>query len=169
MAAATGLATPIRLELDGLAATGRLARALAAGLHPGDVICLTGPLGAGKTELARAVIGALAAAGHQESLADEVPSPTFTLVQHYPLARISVAHFDLYRIRRAEEVYELGWEEALADGVTLVEWAERLGPLTPIDRLEVALDYGKAPDARVATITGTGAWAARLAGLRFDG
>lgn len=148
-------------QLDGPAATSRLAARLAPHLRGGDVVGLEGPLGIGKTTLARALIRAcLGRAGRQE----EVPSPTFTLVQTYELmagARV-LYHFDLYRLTRPEDAYELAIEEAFADGISLIEWPERLGPLLPHDRLSIALAPGKRPNARQARLVGHGAWAARL-------
>jgi tRNA threonylcarbamoyladenosine biosynthesis protein TsaE len=98
----------------------------------GDVIALQGELGSGKTTLARGFLHAL-------GLDEEVPSPTFTLVQVYELARLTVWHFDLYRLARPGDVWELGLEQALAEGVALIEWPDRLGTLLPTDRLDVAL------------------------------
>ena len=129
------------------AATERLGAALAARLRPRDVVALEGGLGAGKTTLARAILRAAAA---QPDLV--VPSPTFTLVETYDTPRGTFWHFDLYRLDGPEQVFELGWEEARADGIALVEWAERLGPLLPADRLTVML----APEGagRRATLDG---------------
>ncbi len=116
------------------AATERLGAALAARLRPRDVVALEGDLGAGKTTLARAILRA--AAGDPALI---VPSPTFTLVEIYETPGASWWHFDLYRLEQPEQVFELGWEDARAEGVALVEWAERLGPLLPRDRLTVRL------------------------------
>lgn len=115
-------------------ATEALGATLAGRLRIGDVVGLKGDLGAGKTTLARAIIRA--AAGDPELI---VPSPTFTLVEVYETPRGTFWHFDLYRLEAAEQVYELGWEEALAEGITLVEWPERLGRLLP-QHLSVTLE-----------------------------
>lgn len=115
-------------------ATEALGATLAERLRVGDVVGLKGDLGAGKTTLARAIIRA--AAGDPELI---VPSPTFTLVEVYETPRGTFWHFDLYRLEAAEQVYELGWEEALAEGITLVEWPERLGRLLP-QHLSVTLE-----------------------------
>ena len=115
-------------------ATAALARSLACCARAGDVIALSGNLGTGKTSFARAFVRAF-----HEREDEEVPSPTFTLVEIYDTPRGAFWHFDLYRLEAPEQVFELGWEEARADGVVLVEWAERLGPLLPADRLDVAL------------------------------
>ena len=122
------------LPLPDEAATERLGARLAARLRPRDVVALEGGLGAGKTTLARAI---LRAAAQEPTLI--VPSPTFTLVEVYETGRGSFWHFDLYRLEQPEQVFELGWEEARIDGVALVEWAERLGPLLPRERLTVSL------------------------------
>lgn len=146
------------IDLPDENATAAFAARLAALAVPGDVIALKGELGAGKTTLARAFIRAR---GGDET----VPSPTFTLVQVYDLAGGAVWHFDLYRLRQADDAWELGIEDALRDGISLIEWPERLGTSLPAGRLEVALDFGPTPTARHATLSGGGAWPARLAGI----
>lgn len=122
------------MSLADEAATEQLGAALAARLKPGDVVALKGDLGAGKTTLARAIIRA--AAGDPDLI---VPSPTFTLVETYDTPRGTYWHFDLYRLETPEQVFELGWEEALAEGIVLLEWPERLDALLP-EHLEVALE-----------------------------
>lgn len=148
----------IILSLPDEAATVALAGRLAPLLRAGDVVTLHGDLGAGKTALARAIIRHLAG-----DPAEEVPSPTFTLVQTYEHLSPPVWHFDLYRLTDPGEVVELGWEEARA-ACALVEWPERLGPLLPRDRLEVEMTLD-GPEARRAVLTGHGSWAARLEGV----
>ena len=159
------------LELPDLEATCALARQVAAAVRPGDVIALRGDLGSGKTAFARALIGALAdpARGAEEAgPGEEVPSPTFTLVQTYRRLPAEVWHFDLYRLERPDEVYELGIEDALAEGISLIEWPERLGPLLPRERLDLLLSFGAAPGARRAEIRGHGGWAERLKRLDLE-
>ena len=112
--------------LKDAAASERLGARLAPLLRTRDVVALRGDLGAGKTTLARGLLRALA--GDPEM---DVPSPTFTLVEVYEFSAVTVWHFDLYRLETPEQVFELGWEEALAEGISLVEWPERLGPLLP--------------------------------------
>jgi N-acetylmuramate 1-kinase len=140
-----------------------LAEALAPALVRGDVIALAGPLGAGKTAFARALIRTLAAPEPVE----EVPSPTFTLVQTYALARFQLAHFDLYRLDDASALTELGFDEAMADGVTLIEWPERAGEMVPAERLDVRIAFGAKEGERHVSLVGHGAWAARLDRLRL--
>jgi len=144
-------------------ATERLAMDIAVTLEPGDVITLSGDLGAGKTTLARAVIRYLAGNSRLE-----VPSPTFTLLQTYELPAFSVVHTDLYRIESLSELAELGWEEAAEGAVLLVEWPERAGSFLQVDRLDIALaiapDLG--PNHRRVRLTGYGAWIPRLERLR---
>jgi tRNA threonylcarbamoyladenosine biosynthesis protein TsaE len=116
------------------AATERLGASLAGRLAVRDIVALQGGLGVGKTTLARAILRA--ASGDPALI---VPSPTFTLAEVYDTPRGVFWHFDLYRLEEPEQVFELGWEEARADGVALVEWAERLGALLPQERLSVTL------------------------------
>ena len=140
------------------AATQRLGQAVAAKLRPGEAVCLFGPLGAGKSTLARALIRALTTPD------EEVPSPTFTLVQFYEGPRLSVAHFDLYRLSAPEEAYEIGLDEALDGGAAVIEWPERLGDALPPDRLDIEialLDGGAEGAGRRARITPHGAWEGR--------
>jgi len=151
------------LTLADEAATVRLAHAVAALARPGDVIALAGDLGVGKTRFARAFIDRLAGDG------EEVPSPTFTLAQTYETPAGTVWHFDLYRLSGPTETRELGLEEAFAEGIALIEWPDRLGPLLPAERLDVALAFLADGGARRARLTGHGGWARRLQGLRVDG
>jgi len=136
----------VTIDLPDEAATGELARRLAPLLKTGDTIALRGDLGAGKTAFARALIRALAGGD------EDVPSPTFTLVQGYdsPIGRIY--HFDLYRVASPDELIEIGWDEALADGLVLVEWPERAGILLPAACIDVDLVFGAAPGARRAIL-----------------
>lgn len=143
----------LTLDLPDLAATHALAARLAALLRAGDAVLLEGPLGAGKSELARAVLRA--AAGDP---ALEVPSPTFTLVQSYDLPAGPAHHFDLYRLDGPEGLAELGWEEA-REGIVIVEWPDRLGAEAPAGALRIALAQGEAEDARRAALSG---WDDRL-------
>jgi tRNA threonylcarbamoyl adenosine modification protein YjeE len=135
--------------LSDLAATDALAARIAAGLRRGDCVALKGDLGAGKTTLARAILRKLGVAEH-------VPSPTFTLVQTYETSRGPVFHFDLYRVGDARELEELGFEEALDNGIALVEWPERAGDRLPAT-LEVMLEVHPKM-GRSATVHGEAYW-----------
>ena len=152
----------IVIELPDEAATAALATRLARLVRRGDVIALKGELGTGKTSFARAFIRARA--GHDET----VPSPTFTLVQVYELPDLSVWHVDGYRLRHPDEAWELGLEDAFHDGVSLIEWPERLGRLVPNRRLEITFEHGAAPEARRAIIDPGPDWAARLNALATE-
>jgi tRNA threonylcarbamoyladenosine biosynthesis protein TsaE len=145
------------LALGDAETTARLGAAIAPRLAPGEAVLLYGPLGMGKSTLARGLIRALTRPD------EDVPSPTFTLVQFYESAP-PVAHFDLYRLSRAGEAAEIGLDEALDVGCAVIEWPERLGDdpaawLGP-DRLSVRLAEQGA--GRVATVSGVGAWESKV-------
>ena len=125
-------------------------------LRASDVVVLRGDLGAGKTSLARGTI---------EALCDvtEVPSPTYTLVQTYAAPKFDIWHFDLYRLEAPEDVWELGIEEALEDGVCLIEWPERIEALLSGAELNIEIKF--ADDGRTATLSGGPEWEARLGKL----
>ena len=141
--------------LPDLDATASLGRAIANGLGTGDAVALWGDLGAGKTTLARAILQAL-------GVKEDVPSPTFTLVQSYDTTP-PVAHYDLYRLKSAREMDELGFEDALDRGAVLVEWPERAPEVLPPEALHVRL--GLRETGRLARITGPGRWASDLGSL----
>jgi tRNA threonylcarbamoyl adenosine modification protein YjeE len=156
------VATRAEVQLGDLDATRDLGRRLAALVQGGDTIALYGPLGAGKTELARALIRARAGAEI------EVPSPSFTLLQDYRLAGLTIRHIDLYRVEAPSELIELGLEAPAGDEAWLIEWPERAEALLPEDRLEVTLEQGAMPDARLARLLGGPSWTDRLARLHDD-
>ncbi|MEZ5798663.1 MAG: tRNA (adenosine(37)-N6)-threonylcarbamoyltransferase complex ATPase subunit type 1 TsaE [Paracoccaceae bacterium] len=124
----------------------RFGAALGLGLQPGDTVLLDGPVGAGKSHIARAAIRALAGE------TTEVPSPTFTLVQVYPGPACDIWHADLYRLGDPDEVVELGLAEAMDDAIVLVEWPDRLGHWRPAAAIELALR--PEGDARRAILRG---------------
>lgn len=140
-----------------------LALLLAEELRPGDLVTLSGDLGAGKTTFARALIRILA-----DDIDLEVPSPTFTLMQIYDTSHGTVVHADLYRIGDAAELEDLGWDEASDEAIVLVEWPERAAGVLSADRLDVALSHVAGADysARRVRLTGTGRFATRLARLQ---
>lgn len=148
------------VDLPDADATTRLGAALAPRLRAGDTVLLQGPLGMGKSTLARGLIRALTRPD------EDVPSPTFTLVQFYD-SEPPVAHFDLYRLTRPEEAVEIGLDEALDRGAVLIEWPERLGP-DPVawlgaEPLTIAL--ARQDGGRRATVSGAGDWNERLKDL----
>jgi tRNA threonylcarbamoyladenosine biosynthesis protein TsaE len=150
-------AASLTLFLPSDEATARLGAWLADALRPGDVLLLTGSIGAGKTHLCRALIRA--ALGR----AEDVPSPTFTLVQTYDAAGYEIWHADLYRLTHPDEVLELGLEAAFATALCLVEWPDRLGDLAPPDA--ICLTLRAAGEGRQAEFLapGRGSMLARLA------
>ncbi|MGO4570585.1 tRNA (adenosine(37)-N6)-threonylcarbamoyltransferase complex ATPase subunit type 1 TsaE [Microvirga sp. 2TAF3] len=145
------------------AATERLARLLIDELRPGDLVTLSGGLGAGKTTLARALIRALA--GDPDL---EVPSPTFTLMQTYEGAHPPIVHADFYRLGGGQELFELGWDETTENTVTLVEWPERAEDALKAERLDIRLDFapGSNGSGRIAILTGSGGFGPRLQRLK---
>ncbi len=135
------------------AATRALMVDIAAALPPGDLVTLSGDLGAGKTTFARALIRYLAG---DETV--EVPSPTFTLMQAYELPRFNLVHADLYRLSGPGELAELGFEDIAPGAVTLLEWPDRAAGFLPADRLDIALTLSPQQGAtfRNACVTGYG-------------
>ncbi|WP_395945291.1 tRNA (adenosine(37)-N6)-threonylcarbamoyltransferase complex ATPase subunit type 1 TsaE [Brevundimonas sp.] len=143
----------MKLVLNDAEATTRLGQVIAPLLRAGDSVLLYGPLGMGKSTLARGLIRVLTTPD------EDVPSPTFTLVQFYE-SDPPVAHFDLYRLTRPEEAFEVGLDEALDDGCAIIEWPERLGEapgrfLGP-DRL--VIEISEQGDGRLASVSGAGRW-----------
>jgi N-acetylmuramate 1-kinase len=157
---ATAASTKWQLELADETATVALANELARWLKPGDVVTLSGDLGAGKTTFARALIRILT--GDPDL---EVPSPTFTLMQTYDGIAFPIVHADLYRIARPEELIELGWDDAKEGALLIVEWPDRGGRHIPADRLDIAfaIDAMRGPAHRAAVVTASGSFATRLA------
>jgi tRNA threonylcarbamoyladenosine biosynthesis protein TsaE len=137
----------------------QLGAAIGLRLRRGEAILLRGGLGAGKSTLARGLVRALTTPD------EEVPSPTFTLVQTYEGPAFPIAHFDLYRLSGAGEVYELGLDEALDEGAAVIEWPERLDAAAlPVDRLDIELSEPPA-GGRTARLTPHGAWIGRTEDL----
>ncbi len=126
------------ITLRDAAATDALGRALAAHILPGDVITLSGALGAGKTSLVRGILAAL-------GLSEEAPSPSYAIVIPYdlPQTKLPVWHVDLYRLSSPDHVEELGLDDALADGALIIEWPERLGGLSWPNTLALTLNVAE--------------------------
>ena len=122
-------------DLPDLTSVAALARKIAPHLKCGDVLKLEGDLGVGKTTFTRALIAALAG----EEI--DVPSPTFTLVQQYDLPQFALFHFDLYRLKNSEELIEIGLEQALTEGVTVLEWPQLAADFLPADSLVMQLSF----------------------------
>ncbi|MDD2325566.1 MAG: tRNA (adenosine(37)-N6)-threonylcarbamoyltransferase complex ATPase subunit type 1 TsaE [Alphaproteobacteria bacterium] len=148
---------PFVFSLSDIDATADLAARFAPLLKRGDVVLLKGDLGAGKTAFVRFTLRALGIEG-------EVPSPTFTLVQTYDTPAFSVAHFDLYRLKTPEEVEEIGFDEACADGVVFAEWPEKARAFMPRQALTLHFVLG-ADGARQVTMDGDDAWQRRLGAM----
>jgi tRNA threonylcarbamoyladenosine biosynthesis protein TsaE len=147
----------IEITLADADATTALGARIAPLLKIGDAILLYGPLGMGKSTLARGLIRALTRPD------EDVPSPTFTLVQFYETTP-PIAHFDLYRLTRPEEAWEIGLDDALEDGCVLIEWPERLGEdvswIAGTNLLCITLSERR--EGRLATVSGAGSWEERL-------
>ncbi|MDP8264107.1 MAG: tRNA (adenosine(37)-N6)-threonylcarbamoyltransferase complex ATPase subunit type 1 TsaE [Candidatus Aceula lacicola] len=130
--------------------TEQLGKALAKGLKPGDIVCLFGDLGSGKTVLTKGIAQGL------KIKKAAVHSPTFTLMNVYPAPKVPVYHFDLYRIEKPKEIQAIGYEDFFyGGGISVVEWAERLGRLLPKVYLSVEIHH-KAENERVFVITAKG-------------
>src|SRR5262249_23109733 len=139
MPATTSGGSSHRVVLPNEEATQRLARDVALALEPGDLVTLSGDLGAGKTTFARALIRRLA-----DDPATEVPSPTFTILQNYDLPRFPLVHGDLYRVSGPGELDEIGLDDQPPGAVTLLEWPDRAAELLPADRLDIAFTLAPA-------------------------
>ena len=142
------------IEFQNEAETAAFGVRLAATLRTGDVVRLEGPLGAGKSTLARGLIRAA-------SGATDVPSPTFTLVETYETDSAAIWHFDLFRLEDRSEVWELGLEDALETGIALIEWPERIDGMLPEDALRLVLSVEEG-DTRQLRIIAPARWAPAL-------
>ncbi|QYX56975.1 tRNA (adenosine(37)-N6)-threonylcarbamoyltransferase complex ATPase subunit type 1 TsaE [Roseovarius sp. SCSIO 43702] len=153
----------VTISLPGPEATCNLARAIGAALAPGDAILLSGDTGAGKTHFCRCLIQSLLAAP------EDVPSPTFTLVQTYDTPSGEIWHADLYRLGDTTELAELGLSDAFATAISLVEWPDRLGSLAPANALGLELTAGDDPEARTARLSWShGKWQDILSRAQID-
>ena len=156
----------IEVSLASPTETQELAVRLVPYARSGDAIALSGDLGTGKTTFARGFINALLARNGLPP--EDVPSPTFTLVQEYQLPQFTLYHIDLYRIEEEAELIELGLEDAFADGVSLIEWPDRLGSLLPHSRLNMAFSHND-QEGRFLRLTAFGDWKGRLQAGALNG
>jgi len=123
-----------------------VAKIVAETLRPGDVVCLEGDLGSGKTTFTQGLCAALGAKR-------AVTSPTFCIVSEHPAGRFLLVHMDLYRLRCEDDVLQVGWEDYLSRGAVIVaEWPDRAGSLVPANARHVRFAYGSAPDVRTITV-----------------
>ncbi|GFE49376.1 hypothetical protein So717_11290 [Roseobacter cerasinus] len=152
-------ADSLNFDMHSSDATAAFAARLGPLLRPGDTVLLTGDVGAGKTHLARHLIQSILV------VPEDVPSPTFTIVQTYDTRQGPLWHADLYRLTDDTEVEELGLAEAFETAICLVEWPDRLGPLRPQDALSIHLDAGQHDQARVLRLTSTAVWRDRLGAI----
>lgn len=150
------------VELHSAAEMAALGARVARLLRPGDTVTLAGALGAGKTVFARGLI-------RHFLPGEEVPSPTFTLVQTYEAGRFAIWHVDLYRLKGPKDVRELGLDEALERGALLIEWPDRMGPELPADRLDIVIEgggeEGERDDERTVKVIARGGWVPRIGDL----
>ena len=144
-------AATIHTHLRDAAETEALAQQIAPQLGPGDTLFLQGDIGAGKTVFARALIQARLAAIDKW---EDVPSPTFTIVQTYEAGDVEIWHTDLYRLTGAADIDELGLQDAFGQAIVLVEWPDRLGDAAPRDPLVLHFTIGGAGEGRDLTISG---------------
>ncbi len=123
------------MKINSLAETMEYGKKIADMLKPGDILCLSGNLGAGKTTMSKTIIKEL-------GVTDTVTSPTFTIVHEYQ-GRLPVYHFDVYRIDDIEEMYEIGYEEYFfGEGVCIIEWAEKIEEIIPAEAMHITIEYG---------------------------
>lgn len=152
---------PAPLILKTEAETAAFARRIAPVLRAGDVLLLSGPIGAGKSFFARALIRVLLG-----NPVEEVPSPSFTLVQTYQAEGVEIWHCDLYRLTSAQDLFELGLDEAFDRAICLIEWPGKLGDMAPAGALH--LTFAAMDDHHRLVVQGHGPWAKRLERV-FDG
>lgn len=148
----------IRLACE--ADTQKFAASIAALVGAGDVLLLEGDLGAGKTAFARALISKRLALANAP--AEDIPSPTFTLVQTYVAGELEIWHADLYRLTDPSEAFELGLEEAYSSALCLIEWPSRLEDSAPIQALTLEFSMAEGQEGRTLSIGGSEAWHQRL-------
>ncbi|NLY84934.1 MAG: tRNA (adenosine(37)-N6)-threonylcarbamoyltransferase complex ATPase subunit type 1 TsaE [Tissierellia bacterium] len=139
----------LEIRLNNLEETEEFGIKLGKILKSGDIVCLNGDLGAGKTTLTKSICLGL-------GVEEYITSPTFTLINQYK-GRVPVYHFDVYRLENVDELYDLGFDEYFyGNGVCIIEWAERIEKLLPRERLVLDIKRGKDMDERVINITAHG-------------
>jgi tRNA threonylcarbamoyladenosine biosynthesis protein TsaE len=141
-------ASPFSLSIQSPDEMAELARLIAANLGPGACVLLEGPVGAGKSHFARAAIQSLL------DSPEDIPSPTFTLVQTYETAAGEIWHADLYRLTHPSEVFELGLDEAFETAICFVEWPDRLGSFTPRNAIKIVIEAGQEAEHRTLSVSG---------------
>ncbi len=146
----------MKINIENQSQTEACAEQIAKLATQGDVIALHGDLGVGKSVFSRAFIRALT------SQDEEVPSPTFTLVQIYNTDDTEIYHFDMYRLDSPDDSLELGIEEAFADGISLIEWPSKLGTYLPWNCLNIDITPGEGESQRTLTFSSQGPWLERL-------
>jgi len=150
----------LSLDLQNAEHTAKAARSLGASLSSGDTVLLTGDVGAGKTHFARSLIQSLLIQS------EDVPSPTFTLIQTYDTTAGQIWHADLYRLTSTFEIEELGLADAFEDAICLVEWPDRLGVLKPDAALELAFETTSDDVRRLTAAWSADKWTEKLSGWR---
>lgn len=139
----------LKIELNGLEETKEFGIKIGQLLKPGDILCLNGDLGAGKTTLTKSI-------GLGLGVEDYITSPTFALINEYD-GRIPVYHFDVYRLENVEDLYDLGFDEYFyGHGVSIIEWADKIEKLIPKERIVLDIEKGIDLDSRIINITGYG-------------
>ena len=135
-----------KIILNSLAETQEFGKGLAATLEIGSVLCLSGDLGTGKTTLSQAIIK------HLSQTEEDITSPTFNLVHTYDAQDFRIWHFDLYRLEKLQDVYELGIEEAFETGVVIIEWPEIINDILPPHATKISISHGGLEEQRVITV-----------------
>lgn len=139
----------LEIELNGLKSTEEFGEKLGRALKGGDLLCLTGGLGAGKTTLTKSI-------GVGLDVEDYITSPTFALINEYE-GRVDLYHFDVYRLENEEDLFDLGYEDYFySDGVTIVEWGNKVEELLPLDRINVHIKKGQELEERIVSLSGEG-------------
>lgn len=151
----------MKINIENQNQTEACAQQIAQIARAGDVIALHGTLGMGKSVFCRAFIRALTTPD------EEVPSPTFTLVQIYDTDAAELYHFDMYRLETPDDCLELGIEEAFSDGISLIEWPSKIGTYLPWNCLNIEIAPGDNPTARTITFSSQGNWLDRLKEIKL--